>query len=168
MYRLGEDLRPVFQRPFGPIIQTSDLRERIRKGDVIVCVGDFVSRTLIEIGYQPKLVIVDFKTERHDVDARLRQILEGYGKTVLRVANPAATVTNDLYVAVVQGLRLAGSVRIEVDGEEDLAGLPVFAEAPEGTIVLYGMPGKGMVFVRVDAAMRKQAITLLGKMRVEP
>lgn len=166
MWRLPDDMRGVFQKPFGPVLSTAQVAERLTDLDTIVCVGDFVSRAMIDEGFRPKVIIVDYKTERREVEEDLRKVLGAYGKSVLRVANPAATVTKELYLAVVQALRLTGPVRIEVEGEEDLAGLPVFAEAPEGTVVLYGMPKQGMVLVRVDEAMRSRARTLLARMRV--
>ena len=166
MYRLGDSLRGHFQKPFGPIVQTDDLRRHVLAADLLVCVGDHVSKTAIAVGLEPKLIIVDFKTKRGDVDPTLRAELSRYGKTVLRVVNEPATVSKDLYVAVVQALRLSGSVRIEVEGEEDLAGLPVFAEAPLGAVVLYGMPDQGIVVVRVDETMRESAKSLLARMKV--
>lgn len=165
VYRLADELRPLFQRPFGPVLQTAELPNHLAPEDVLVCVGDHVSQTALDLGYEPKLIIVDYKTQRGAVDPELRQTLSRYGKTVLRVANPPATVSKELYAAVVQAFRLSGSVRIEVEGEEDLAGLPVFAEAPLGTVVLYGMPHRGIVLVRLDEAFRRQAQVLLRRMR---
>src|SRR5688572_16467269 len=158
-------MRGEFRKPFGPVLQTNELASNLKPGDTLVCVGDHISMTAIGLGLKPKIIIVDYKTERHDVGDVLRSIVSTYGKIVLRVKNPAATVTNELYAAVAQALRLTGSVRIEVEGEEDLAGLPVFAEAAEGVVVLYGMPKQGVVFVRVDAAMKTRAKDLLARMR---
>lgn len=166
MFRLPDDLRPLFQQPFGPVLQTAQLTKSVSAPDLLVCVGDFVAKTALELGLQPKLLIVDFQTERHPIGDVHKALLASYGRTVLRVANPAATVTDALYGAVVQGLRLTGTVRIEVEGEEDLAGLPVFAEAPDGTVVLYGLPGRGVVVARLDPALRAKARALLDRMRV--
>lgn len=166
MYRLPEEMRPEFQKPFGPVLKTEDLVKNIKRGDTLVCIGDLVSRTAIWLGLEPKIIVVDFKTERKELEPELREELSHYGKVVLRVENPAATVTKQLYGAVVQAFRLAGTVRIEVEGEEDLAGLPVFAEAPLGTVVIYGMPGQGFVLVRVDEAMKRKARDLLERMAV--
>jgi len=165
VYRLPQSLRGEFRKPFGPVLQSSELSATLRPGDNLVCIGDYVSMTAIGLGLKPKLIVVDYKTERHEVAEVLRSVVANYGKTVLRVPNPPATVTNELYAAIVQALRLTGSVRIEVEGEEDLAGLPVFAEAPEGTVVFYGMPQKGVVVVRVDAKMRSKARSLLERMK---
>jgi GTP-dependent dephospho-CoA kinase len=168
VYRLPAEMRSLFQEPFGPVHQTEQLRSLVAPSDTLVCIGDFVSLKALEVGLKPKLIIVDYKTERAEVGELLRAILTKYGRTVLRARNPAATVTAELYLAVVQALRLAGPVRLEVEGEEDLAGLPVFAEAPDGTVVFYGMPKRGVAVVRVDDAMRAKARGLLDRMRIPP
>lgn len=165
MYRLPDALRPVFQKPFGPVRTTEQVRGDLRPGDIIVAIGDLVAKTALDLGLEPKLIIVDYQTQRGPVPADVREALSKYGHTVLRVVNPAATVTNELFVAVAQGLRLRGPVRIEVDGEEDLAGLPVFDQAPEGAVVLYGMPNQGIVVVRVDAEMKRKTRQLLQEMK---
>lgn len=160
-------MRSEFQKPFGPVVQTGELKAKVKPGDVVVCVGDFVSKTALEVGLKPRLIVVDFQTERKAVGDVLRALLSAYGKIVVRVTNPPATVTGELYAAVLQAVRMPGPTRIEVEGEEDLAGLPVFAEAGEGTVVLYGMPKKGVVFVRVDEGMRAKAKALLARMKVQ-
>lgn len=165
MHRLPDALRPTFQKPFGPVLQTTQLRARLQPDDDLVCVGDYVAKTALELGLRPKLIVVDFKTERKEVGALLKAIVGAYGKTVLRVASAPATISDELYVAVLQGLRLGGPVRIEVEGEEDLAGLVVLAEAQDGTVLWYGMPGEGVVLVRVDERARRTAKDLLAKMK---
>jgi len=37
-----------------------------------------------------------------------------------------------------------------VDGEEDLAVIPCVLMAPEGSLILYGQPGEGVVLVETD------------------
>lgn len=167
MYRLPDALRTIFQEPFGPVYSTEELKMQISRADPLVCIGDQVSLTALELGLKPQLVIVDFKTQRNQpLEEKEVAVLRKYGRSVVRVANPPATVTAELYAAVVQGLRLSGGTRIEVEGEEDLAGLPVFAEAPDGTTVLYGMPKRGVCLVRVDAAIRQTSRHLLHQMKV--
>lgn len=167
-WRLPEELRTIFKRPFGPVFPTDALLEDLkgREGDV-AAVGDVVARTLIEHGRTPKLIVVDYKTQRGEIDPELREAFSGFGDRVVRVANPAATVTEALVKALDEALAADGTTRVEVDGEEDLAGLPLLAHAPLGTIVLYGMPNRGVVRVIVDEKKRSLARDLLDKMRTE-
>lgn len=166
VWRLPEALRAEFQKPFGPVVQTAGVADALRDAGSIVCVGDHVSLTALRLGARPKLIVVDYRTERAAVEAAVRDELSRYGERVVRVRSPPASVSDELYQAVVEGLRAPGTFRVEVEGEEDLAGLPVFAEAPDGTVVLYGMPGAGVVVVRQDAAMRRRARRFLDAMRV--
>lgn len=168
MWRLPDELRTIFKRPFGPVFTTDDLLKDLEGRDAdVAAVGDVVARTLVENGRPPKLAVVDYRTKRGDEDPALRQALAGFGDRVVRVKNPPATVTKELADALGEALAADGTTRIEVDGEEDLAGLPLLAHAPLGTIVLYGMPNRGVVRVIVDETKRSLARDLLEKMRTE-
>jgi hypothetical protein len=50
---------------------------------------------------------------------------------------------------------------ILVEGEEDLAVIPLILAAPEGAMVLYGQPGEGVVVCEVTDAAKEKAETLL-------
>jgi uncharacterized protein (UPF0218 family) len=43
---------------------------------------------------------------------------------------------------------------VVVEGEEDLASLPVILHAPEGATVIYGIPDTGLCLVHVDEGAR--------------
>ena len=53
---------------------------------------------------------------------------------------------------------------IRVDGEEDLALLPCLLYAEDGTVVVYGMPGRCMMAVTTDGAVRKRVAELAATM----
>lgn len=77
----------------------------------------------------------------------------------LSVANPPGTVTEELFRAAGEALRRP--TKVFVRGEEDLATLALIARGKRVPIV-YGIPGKGMCFMRSDPPMRRRARTLLG------
>jgi uncharacterized protein (UPF0218 family) len=52
-------------------------------------------------------------------------------------------------------------VLIIVEGEEDLAVIPLVICSPEGAVILYGQPGEGVVVCEVDWKARKKARELL-------
>lgn len=90
--------------------------------------------------------------------------LGSWGDLSFRVRNPAASVTREAWDAIRLGLQHPeGPVRVVVEGEEDLLGIPCFLEAPEGAVVLYGMPNQGVVVVRVDAAFKTRVAALLAR-----
>jgi hypothetical protein len=153
--------------PLGPVIQDSGLKEHLEGVKVLVAVGDMVTATLLDAGYDVSLAVFDFKTKRtqeRDFHRRLGNIP---GKR-LHAKNPPATVTLELWKALQTAFLLVGTgqrVGIEVEGEEDLAAIPAIIMAPKGARVLYGMPGKGMVVVKVDEDSQKNAGALLGLMK---
>lgn len=167
MYRLPEELRPIFQKPFGPVLSTDELVRSLKREDRVVAVGDVVARTLLDSGRPPWIMVVDYRTQRGGVDADLKRALGAWGQKAMRVSNAPATISDELFHAVSQALKSRQTVRIEIDGEEDLAGLPFLALSKDGTIILYGVPNRGVCAVRVDASVRSMAQKLLTRMRVE-
>jgi hypothetical protein len=125
-----------------------------------VSVGDVVTAHLGRVDYTPKVSIVDDRTEREAVDERVVADWPAVDQ-ILTAENPAATVTEELVEALDTGLRGAGTTRIEVDGEEDLAVLPAILLAPDGATVVYGQPGEGMVAVSVGRDSRETCLELL-------
>lgn len=166
MYRLPEELRPVFQEPFGPVHTTEQLLRELQPRDRVVAVGDIVAKTLIEAKREPWIIVVDYKTQRGTDDPDLKAILGNWGQRVMRVENPPATVSDELFHAVQQSLKSKQTVRIEVTGEEDLAGLPYLALAKDGIVIVYGVPNRGAALVRISKGVRERALDLLRQMEV--
>jgi uncharacterized protein (UPF0218 family) len=48
-----------------------------------------------------------------------------------------------------------------VRGEEDLLTLAAIISAPEGSAIIYGQPGAGSVYVKVDKASKKKALEII-------
>ena len=60
------------------------------------------------------------------------------------------------------GLALADPpTLIYVEGEEDLAVIPLVMAADEGGVVLYGQPGEGVVVREVDGKAKEKAKEML-------
>ncbi len=85
----------------------------------------------------------------------------------VKVTNPPGHITKQLVDAVADAYK--GIIKdskqriIQVDGEEDLAGVPAILLAPLGTIVLYGQPGEGVVLVQITEKIKNKLATLLQK-----
>lgn len=161
---LPDSLRTALAEPFGPILQTDELRDALRPDDLILSVGDVVSMTLHALGIQPKLFVCDYKTQRGDDSEDYRRVLGAWGDREIQVHNPAAQLTMAAWDAVADALATGGTTRIVIEGEEDLLGLPCIALAPEGAVMLYGMPHQGVVFCRVTSALKARAASLLDAM----
>ena len=132
-------------------------------GDPLVAVGDMVTYHLLEGGRVPDLALVDEQTKRSAVDSEVSDAITGFDRTV-DVDNPPATLTRELLDAMRAGLDSDGTTLIDVDGEEDLAALPVVLMVSERASVVYGQPDEGMVLVTPDSEVRERVRSILERM----
>lgn len=158
--RLPSRLREEFARPVGADVTVEEIKHHAKH---IITVGDVVSLTVWENGIVPLLSVYDGYTERHEHTA-FAGFAERSCPEPTVVANPAGTVTSGLEDAVRNALKGTAPRTIRVEGEEDLALLPCILYAPDGAMVVYGWPGKGMKAVITDAGSRTWAGGMLGRM----
>jgi hypothetical protein len=156
--KLPKGLRYLFKRPFGKVFKGEDLKpaeeiKRLIKDERIIAVGDITLKNMLKVGVKPDLCIVDFKTKR-EIERKIT-----FNKAV-KVINPAGTITKELWMAI-RGSVETTDASIIVEGEEDLAVLPCIIEAELGTIVLYGQPDEGIVFVKVTEKKKEEAESML-------
>ena len=93
--------------------------------------------------------LIQRKNHSHDVI---------HAENILKVSNPAGTITDDLWETIGQALELSNNgvcYVIEVDGEEDLAVLPCILMANPETTILYGQPNEGLVLLKVSDMKNK-------------
>jgi len=64
-------------------------------------------------------------------------------------------ITDELWSAIEQALQETVSIRIEVDGEEDLAFIPCMLLAPDDAVIVYGYPNRGLVLANVTLENRQ-------------
>jgi len=167
--RLQDSLRASLKEPFGPVY-TDPSALLADASAPLIAVGDVVTAHLLEAGHTPAVALVDERTERAAVEDWVADAIagaEGFEQE-LTVTNPAAVLTESLLLALrvaIAGADADGAnTLLTVDGEEDLATLPVILAAPAGATAVYGQPGEGMVRVTVDGATRELAGDLLARM----
>ncbi len=161
VYELREDDLDVLRMVHGKLFEDNSsfvvwLDER--QGPVVT-IGDRVTFTLLSLGIVPDLAIIDLLERRRPINEEHRQALD-YGSRELKCENPAGVVTQALWDAVSEGLR-EPPARVVVSGEEDLAAIPVTMLAPLGSIVVYGMPGRGMVAYAINEGHKEAVSSLL-------
>ena len=156
---LPESQRDAFKEPLGEELPES-LFDSNMDETTYLTVGDVVSLTFRKHGVRPMLSIYDGFTERREM-TEFAGLVEDEPKDV--VVNPAGTITAAMAEAVRRGIEGKTDL-IRVDGEEDLAVLPCMVLAPDGTRIVYGMPGRCMMAIVVDDAVRDRAKELLSKM----
>lgn len=162
LVRLPDAQRGAFKEPLGDVHTEVDAVLRTG-GEPVIAIGDVVTATLVRDDYHPAVAVVDGRTERTAVEPEVRSAV-GTIERSISVPNPPATITRELVVAIVTALGADGPVRIDVDGEEDLATLPAILAAPVGATVVYGQPGEGMVAVLVSEQSTSATRDLLRRM----
>ncbi len=143
---MPSELRDELKTPLGEVVDEEKLARILENAGKVVSVGDMCSLTLYDMGFIPDIAIVDFKIQRGDI-SNLKDRIQEIGQNVINVENPPGMITEQLWHAVERAYQAENKVRIEVDGEEDLATLPCVWLAPKNTAVVYGLPDVGLVVV---------------------
>ena len=150
----------------GDIVADEDLKDILDTSDLIITVGDVVTLTLLEIGIVPDLSIIDFQTKRMPDNERRARFAE-FEQPEVHVSCPAAEITQELWDAIADGIEHPRKLRIIVEGEEDLAAIPCILLSPLGTTVIYGIPFRGLMLLRVDDHIKALAKDMLQKMEIK-
>ena len=130
------------------------------KPPVIVAVGDVVSQSLHDFGFNPQLSIFDGKSLR---DQPMQQ--QATVERTVYVANLQGTITEEAAEAVKTTLESGVHTHIMVDGEEDLLTLPAILYAPENAFIVYGQPHMGIVVAEATKTMKEQVKEFLKEMK---
>jgi hypothetical protein len=139
MLTLPEEHRKIFKDPFGTLHRDINEILSLLSRSPVYTVGDVVTHNLQKAGITPAVAIVDGYTMRSPCNRM--PVVSG---ECIRVKNPAGTLTDDLISAIHHAVAHPPSTII-VEGEEDLAVIPMVIAAPLGSIVLYGQPNEGVV-----------------------
>ena len=173
MFLSPENLR-ILKEPLGLVLENKSvtkakLYNSVKHAKLIVSVGDATTDRVNLHGIVPSVCIVDGRERREQRktaggDSLLpNQILQ------LRCSNPAGTISRGAVQVLRDALRasVTNPVRVIVEGEEDLLALPIFLLVPYGSVVLYGLPFKGIVIVKVDFKTRKRAKDLMESLGID-
>ncbi|MEM0136582.1 MAG: DUF359 domain-containing protein [Thermoplasmatales archaeon] len=156
------NFRNVFSRT-PEVLITKESQIEFFSSKILITVGDVVTATAIRFKIMPKLSIVDFKTKRNEI---LPKIQNKWDRTI-SVRNAAGSISVELWNSIDFALRSKGNTLIEVEGEEDLASIPAILMAPDGAIVIYGVPDKGIAVYEVGEHLRQMVIKDVEKIRGE-
>lgn len=168
------EMRVELKQLFGELLENdritkNALKRRLVKGPLIVC-GDETAKKLFNLGFVLDMAVIDYKTKREK--AISKDSLPLKGAKVINVKNPPATITDELEGAIRSSLKEYGpgrpnrTVVVAVDGEEDLAFLPLVLYSPLGAKVLYGQPDVGLVISTVDEALKARIQDIYDRMTI--
>ncbi len=169
MLRLPDKLRAELSKPHGRLYRDGErVLEKVselRDAKLLAVVGDFVAHCAFRLGILPHIVIIDGKTLREK--SLELEIPEEYER--VEVENPPAVITSKLVLEIERAVKRAesgGKSLIFVIGEEDLAVMPLSIFMPEGSLILYGQPGEGVVALMIDREKKLLILKLLKQMEV--
>jgi len=126
----------------------------------IIAVGDVVSKNMSAHHIQTNTLIVDNKVKRKTIEP-----IKVKTETTLYVKNPAGTLTREAWATIQEALKQAQPTRVLVEGEEDLFTLVAVHQAPEDTLVVYGLPNQGVVAVKVTNETRRKVQLIIDAMQ---
>lgn len=162
--KLPSRLRAILQRPFGVLHHNFDAKRIVADPSQTVTVGDVITKTLHDSKIQQRLAVVDFHVERQKTYADIKELKFQGEERIIRIANPPGMVTASLmtYAASAQNMFLRHKRLIFlIDGEEDLAVLPLVLALPLGFSIFYGQPHVGVVEVVITEEKKAEAFELM-------
>jgi len=131
----------------------------------IIAVGDIVTFNLLGAGLIPNISFVDGRTKRNPSSDKVTQGTRHAHFKTIEVENPPGILTEELLQEVSNAMESNNPIQIIVHGEEDLAALPAIAMAPLSSVIIYGMPDKGAVLVRVTENKKIEIQSFLDRMK---
>lgn len=167
---LPKKLRTRLRRPFGELVENADFGKRARKiltnqqSTPLISVGDIVTELLARQKMAMDVAVIDLFVERKKMFAAPTALGLSSQMALTPATNKAGEVSGVLAQVIreVMEKALADTPQVVlVEGEEDLAVLPVVLEAPLGALVMYGQPGDGVVVVEVTEEKKQEAYELL-------
>ncbi len=126
----------------------------------VIAVGDVTSATLIDAGFAPDVCVVDGITKRGTYNRGFS------GEIQYMVYNPAATIYPETWSVMDTAIKDGKKSLVLIEGAEDLVGFPAVLLAENGSVMLYGQPDVGIVWVPVTEENKEIARTLLEQMPI--
>ena len=163
---LPDNLRDFLKQPVGQLVDEKELLKILQKEKYIVSIGDMVTYTLLKNEIEPVFCIVDYKTRRGKCSSEMIELIKSFGNKSVIVENPPATISDDLWNVIemaYENLEI-GSLRIEIEGEEDLASLAAIYMAPSDVTIIYGLPDKGILVIKPTPESKQLVKEILDKM----
>lgn len=164
--KITENVRGILKKPYGQIV-----KDVVVDDNLLITVGDITTQRILKLGFLPNLAVVDFRVKREEKFNSLSQL--GFKDVrVINVDNPAGGITAKLNRAVSDFFKKnSGSLVIKVDGEEDLAVIPIILTSPLGTVIFYGQPAspagsqggpeEGLVKIEVSEEIKNRTRSLI-------
>lgn len=165
-FQLTEDLRREFQKPFGDLLLNARSLSKDRER-LIITVGDVTAKTFNDLSLEQNLSVIDFKVGRIKKFANIQELGFAGAEVIFNVDNPPGFITSHTLRKLIEifKLGLREKTILQINGEEDLAVLPIVLIAPLGTFIFYGQPHEGLVKVIISEDSKNKAYNLFLKLK---
>ena len=120
---------------------------------------------MLELDTVPDLALIDGQTKRVALDEDEAVDTSNF-PIQMSATSPAGVLTPNLLEHLETALRAEAPCVMVVEGEEDMAPLYLHLLAPLGTVIVFGMPGWGLMVQRTTLAMKERCRTILNAFEV--
>lgn len=160
--RLKEPAGEAFDGPEEhPEVAMGDLLRALHEHDApLIAVGDVTARTMLSMGVVPDLALIDGATKREALMPEDRVNVVDFERQ-LRVRSPPGRLTPDLLEGLLAAVKGDTTCLVHVEGEEDLAPLYLHLMTPLSTVIVFGMPRKGLMLQRSTLEMKARCRHIL-------
>ena len=121
----------------------------------IIAVGDVTVLAMQESGRIPWISVIDGQTQRKEWEKSSQIQMNDF--RIVKVENPAGMLTSSMMQGCFEATRNPKSIVIDVDGEEDLAPIPLILMLPLDCVLMYGQPNEGLVVRTIDINAKHRA-----------
>jgi uncharacterized protein (UPF0218 family) len=131
--------------------------KKLARENKIVSVGDVTTENLLNAGINIGLQVVDLMTKREQ-----KRFPHVAGSAI--VSNPPGRISLELMEKIKEFIESGKPGRIEVNGEEDLAVIPIIFYADKNTVIVYGIPDTGMAYIKINNEIKENINNMIMEM----
>lgn len=171
---MPKDLDQSLKQPMGvlyegpedsPEVAMYKFLEEVSEDAFIVAVGDVCVQTMIELGRRPDIAVIDGQTKRIELPESEQVDISSWSE-VITCNNPPGLISASLVSACRKAMHSDSGSVIFVDGEEDLAPIPLHLLLPLNAVLIYGQPRKGIVVRLSDEETKLRCREMLDSFEV--
>lgn len=168
-FTLPDFLRDELKLPLGKILK-GDKKDFVGLNpETTITVGDITTRLGNSNKLNQKISVIDFTVARKKEFVSLQELGFKGDEKIFSIANPPSQITSQLLRIIADLFAKNFSKKrivIFIEGEEDLAVIPLILASPLGFVILYGQPNQGFVKVIVTEDIKLKAYALFKKFKV--
>ena len=136
----SKEMRGLLSGTLGPVVDLDGALD-ICKGKTLAAIGDVVTSDFVRSNMVPKICAIDGMTMRGE---KVEPLDESLFNHVHHFDNPPGIISKRSWIAVSNAYAREGNTLLKISGEEDLLSLPSIILGPNGGVVAFGVPKRGI------------------------